>query len=398
MLDRGRDLGNALVLSLALVALGAVWVSSHLGFRHKAHQVLEWDHHRYLAMARPVDERLGEPEAREAPFLWRVLVPMLVERLTRFGLHIHTAFYLVTTASLVGFLASLFLYLRARGLSPPEAALGVALTGFLPGAVRWYQYQYWMTDPLCLFLMVLALLTIESGDDAGTVGVSVLGVLTRETFVLVMAYAILRRYEEKGARPALRLALVMLPGPLLVLMALRHFIIPASPPQSITDTIVETMLWRDDMLFVNQIYFATLGSFGILLVLALLSMPALLRAIPRRPSAAVFALGVAASLLFGINTDRLLAYAIPVVLPFILIRLREIAAHSRLSWSALARAALAVQILLFASTPFAGLAGASVYQPNNRPVIFAALAFIGLVWFWRARGASQPAEPPQAET
>jgi hypothetical protein len=373
---------------LALVALGAVWVSSYLGFRHKAYQVLEWDHHRYLAMARPLEERLGEPEAREAPFLWRVLVPMLVERLTRLGLHIHTAFYLVTTLSLAGFLTALFLYLRARGLSPPEAALGVALTGFLPGAIRWYQYQYWMTDPLCLFLMVLALFTIESRDDAGTVGLSILGVLTRETFVLVMAYAILRRYEEKGVRAALRLALVILPGPLLVLMALHAFIIPAPPPPSVADTIIETVRWRRQMLFVNQIYFATLGSFGVLLVLPLLSMPALLRALPRRPSTAAFVLGVAASLLLGTNTDRLLAYAIPVTLPFILVQLRELAARSRLSWSTLAWAALLVQIVLFVTTPFAGLAGISVYQPNNWFVIGSALAFSGLVWSSRLRRAA----------
>lgn len=381
-------------MALALVALGAVWVSLHLGFRHKAHLVPEWDHHRYLAMARPVDERLGEPLAREAPFLWRILVPMLVERVTRLGLHIHSAFYLITTVSLIGFLAALFLYLRMRGLSQKEAMLGVALTGLLPGAVRWYQYQYWMTDPLCLFLIMLALMAIECRYDAGTVGVSILGILTRETFVLVMAYAVLRRYEEQGVRAALTLAIVLLPGPLLVLLALHTFLVPDPKPEALTSTIMDVIAFRRAFLWKNQLYFATLGSFGILFVFSLLSIRSLALAMTRRPSTTVFVLGAGASLLFGSNTDRLLAYAVPLILPFALARVREVAAHSRFSWSVFAWAALAVHLVLFATTPFAGLPGISVHQPNNWFVITAALAFLGLARLSPARDSPSQNLPP----
>ena len=394
MFPSRRDLGTALVLALALVALGAVWVSLHLGFRHKAHVVPEWDHHRYLAMARPLDERLGAPESREAPFLWRILVPLLVERMTRLGLHIHSAFYLMTTVSLIGFVAALFLYLRMRGLSPNEALLGVTLTALLPGAVRWYQYQYWMTDPLCLFFMMLALMAIEYRYDAGTVGVSILGILTRETFVLVMAYAVLRRYEEQGVRAALKLAIVLLPGPLLVLLALHTFLIPDPPPPALTATIIDVLAFRREFLLKNQLYFATLGSFGILFVFAFLSIRSLARAISRRPSTTVFVVGAGASLLLGSNTDRLLVYAVPVILPFTLAQVREVAAHSRFSWSVFAWAALAVQLVLFVTTPFAGLPGISVYQPNNWFVITAALAFLGLARLFPARDSSFPNLPP----
>ena len=370
------EIWPALLAAIALVTLGAVWISLQLGFRHKAWAVLEWDHHRYIAMARPTDERLGLPEAREAPFLWRVLAPMLVERMTRLGLHIHTAFYLLTTSSLVGFLTCLFLYLREKGLAPPDAFLGMALAGLIPGVMRWYQYQYWMTDPLCLFLMVLALLAIEAHHDAATVGISVLGVLTRETFVLVLAYAVLRRYEEKGADAALKFALVLLPAPLLTLLALHTFMVPQVEPVAIGSMVRDVVSFRTEFLFINQIYFATLGSFGIVAVLSWLSVRAVLRAIPRRPSTVVFILGAFASLFLGNNTDRLLAYIVPVVLPFSLWQLRAVAAHSRLSWSALARMALAVQVVLFCTSPSTGRPGLSVYQPNNWCVVAAAATFL----------------------
>ena len=39
-----------------------------------------------------------------------------------------------------------------------HADLAVVLMGLTQGAVRWFEYQYWMSDPLCLALVAAAIL------------------------------------------------------------------------------------------------------------------------------------------------------------------------------------------------------------------------------------------------
>jgi hypothetical protein len=95
-----RDAAAGLLLSVALVGGNAVYVAHRMdGFVHKPHRVLETDHLRYIEMARGP---AGDAElAGEAPFCWRVLVPALARALTRAGLGLNPAFYLLTNLALV---------------------------------------------------------------------------------------------------------------------------------------------------------------------------------------------------------------------------------------------------------------------------------------------------------
>ena len=128
-----------------VLGLNVLAVSSRLGFLHKPKQVKEYDHWRYIEMARGAE---GRPALqKEPPYCFRLAVPALVRGLTRLGLSENAAFFLVTNAGLFGFLLVLWLHLRDLGFALPLRVTGLLVAGFTQGAVRWFEYQYWMTDP-----------------------------------------------------------------------------------------------------------------------------------------------------------------------------------------------------------------------------------------------------------
>ncbi len=151
-----------MLLALALLALNSGWVSARLGFLHKPHQVAEHDHLRYLAMARgaPGDAQL----ARQSPYCWRVAVPAAAALLARTGMKLNLAFWLLTNLALLAFLLALDAWLELLGFGQRERLAGLALTGLLQGCLRWFEVQYWMTDPAGLALLVLALWPCAAGS------------------------------------------------------------------------------------------------------------------------------------------------------------------------------------------------------------------------------------------
>ena len=303
---RGQAAWGVLMAALVLL-LNAAYVVSSLGLLHKPRKVLETDHLRYIEMAR--DPLGAEQLARTAPFCWRVLTPWLAFLLTKSGLSLNAAFYLLTNVFLFAFLFTLFLWLRDQGLGLRECLLGQALVGLQQGAVRWYEYQYWMTDPLCLFLVVLALRLIAQRRDGALGVVSVAGVLARESYLLVLPGYVLRRLREDGSAPASR---GRWPSPALAVGALllvRLAIAPSNEPDTLR-TIERALAFRWRHLLDNQLYLASFGSFGVLLPMALL-LPGQLTAWARtRYDHAVLVAGAYLSLALGNNTERLLAYAL----------------------------------------------------------------------------------------
>ena len=102
---------KAAVLSLALLAVNVASVASALGFLHKAKQVKEYDHWRYIEMARGPEGR--QDLQREPPYCFRLAVPALARGLMRLGLSENASFYVVTNGALFGFLLLLFLFFVA---------------------------------------------------------------------------------------------------------------------------------------------------------------------------------------------------------------------------------------------------------------------------------------------
>jgi hypothetical protein len=82
-----------------------------------------------------------------------------------------------------------------------------------------------------------------------------------------------------------------------------------------------------------------------------------------------------ASLAFANNTDRLLAYALPAVVPAALTNLRRVAIGCRVGFTPCALVALAAQALMYLVTPF-HIPGASVYQQTNLSMV----ALLAALW------------------
>jgi hypothetical protein len=370
------------LLAIALLAGNVGYVSLRRGFMAGPERVKELDHHFYIAMAGERPEG-GErdPHSAVAPFCWRVLVPWIVRGLAPSGLTLDARFFLVTNLALLGFLLTLAAWLRRLGFTRQETALGLLLAGLTPGVVRWYEYQYWMTDPLGLFLVTLALLLVERGARLALAFTGVLGLATRESFLLVFPYYFARRWRERGFWRSLLETPAVALAPIAVFVLVRSLVEPLEGGDMLAAArSVLAFRWRH--ISDNQPYFMTLGSFGALLPLALLSPRSLLEMARRRIEACVFIVLTYATLAVGNNTDRLLCYALPLWLAAALRQARLLEPSGRSSW-AWAALIVGVQTLFYAETRF-GARGMSLYQPTSWPVVVAC-ALLWIVARWRLR-------------
>ncbi len=359
-----------MLIALALLALNTGWVSARLGFLHKPHQVGEHDHLRYLAMARGA---AGDPElARQSPYCWRVAVPAAAALLARTGMKLNLAFWLLTQAALLAFLLALDTWLELLGFAQRERLVGLALTGLVQGCLRWFEVQYWMTDPAGLALLVLALVALRRGRLGQVAGLGFAAAFVRETQVVAWPWIFLDRLRGHGWREALRTCLLACGPALLVYLALRQLILPTSGP-ALVDAIADNLGFRFRHLYDNQLYLMTVGTWGVLVPLLLLFPGRLWRLARREPGAvSLLAAVYGTTFLISNNNERPLAYAVPVLLPAALLGLRWLAQSSGVDYRVLAGAALAAQLFAWQQTLFTGL-GISVYQPTN-PAVLAVMA------------------------
>jgi hypothetical protein len=369
---------------LLVLAFNVLWVSSQLGFLHKPKQVKEFDHYHYIEMARG---REGRPElARDATYCWRILVPGLARLLSRAGLSLNLSFFLITNASLFGFLFAMWAYLGTLGFSLPYRLTGIGLLGLTQGAVRWYEYQYWMTDPLCLFLMTLAFLWIRQERSRALYLPSVAAAFVRENYVVVYPYYFLRLLK-RGIPPARAAGRVLALGavPFAIFVGLRLLIVPNQPDNFLAD-VADTMAFRFRHLADSQLYLLTFGSLGVLFPLLLLFPDRLVAMVRRHFDQLAVVVFFYALLLLANNTERELAYTLPVVLPAALRNLGDLAAETRVPAGPLLVLALVLQGLFFSQQRFTEI-GMSMYQPTNLVVVSAmAIFWLGAQLARRQRG------------
>ncbi len=216
----------------------------------------------------------------------------------------NAGFWLVTNAALFGFLLLLWLHLRDLGFALPLRLTGLLIVGFTQGAVRWFEYQYWMSDPAALFLVMLAFFLLERRRWAALAAASVAAALVRETYVLVYPYVFL--HQLRAGRPWPRAALrtvVLAALPFAVLVAIRRSIVP-NQPDDFVPGVVDSMGFRVAHLLDNQPYVVTIGAFGVLVPLLLL-FPARLPALVRRHfDRALYVVSVYATLVISNNNER----------------------------------------------------------------------------------------------
>jgi hypothetical protein len=369
---RSADTRLGVLLAIALLGLNVASVSSRLGFLHKPKQVKEYDHWRYVEMARGAD---GRPALqKEPPYCFRVAVPALVRGLTRLGLSVNAGFFLVTNAVLFGFLLVLWLHLRDLGFALSLRFTGLVVVGLTQGAVRWFEYQYWMTDPAALFLVMLGFFLVERGKTGALLGVSLLAAFVRETYVLVYPYVLLHELRKRrpllaaAGRPAALSAL-----PLAVLVAIRRLVTPSQPDDFVSG-IADSMTFRWNHLLDNQPYVVTVGAFGVLVPLLLLFPPRVPELVRRHFDRALYVASVYATLVISNNNERPLAYALPALVPAALWCLRAFVEETRLPAVPVFGVVVALQALFWAGQRWAEM-GMSIYQPVNWTTVAAMAAF-----------------------
>ena len=361
-LSRAADNRLGALVALLLLAVNILSVASQLGFLHKAKQVKEYDHWRYIEMARGPE---GQAKLqREPPYCFRLAVPALARGLMRAGLSENASFYLITNAALFGFLLLLWLHLRDLGFSLPLRVTGLVVTGFTQGAVRWFEYQYWMSDPAALCLVMLAFFLIERESRRVLAAVSVAAAFVRETYVLVYPYVFLHELRlGRRIGPALARTAAVAALPLAVLVAIRRLVTP-NQPDAFAPGIVDSMGFRIDHLLDNQLYVVTIGAFGVLLPLVLL-FPARLATLARRHfDRALYVASVYATLAISNNNERPLAYALPALVPASLWCPRAFLEETRLAPVPVCAFVVLLQALFWTGQRFAEI-GMSIYQPVN---------------------------------
>jgi hypothetical protein len=369
---RSADTRLGALLAVLLLAVNVASVSSRLGLLHKAKQVKEYDHWRYIEMARGPEGRAALQ--REPPYCFRIAVPALVRALTRLGLSENAAFFLVTNAALFGFLLLLWLHLRDLGFSLALRVAGLLVMGFTQGAVRWFEYQYWMTDPAALFLVMLAFFLLERGKWGAVLATSVLAAFVRETYVLVYPYVFL--WELRRGRPFRRAAgrtAVLAALPFAILAVIRRLVVPNQPDDFVSG-VVDSMTFRLNHVLDNQLYVVTIGAFGVLVPLLLL-LPERLPGLARRHfDRAAYVLSVYATLVISNNNERPLAYALPALVPAALWCARAFLEETRLPSGPVLATVVGLQVLFWAGQRWAEI-GISIYQPVNWTTVAAMAAF-----------------------
>jgi hypothetical protein len=381
------------VAAVLIVTANSFYVSHYTGFLHPPSVVLETDHLRYIEMAKGPENTGARGIAYEPPFCFRILTPKLVGILIDMGADLDAAFYALTHVFLVGFLFVLYLLLTTYGLEARYCVLGLVLTGLMQGAVRWYSYQYWMTDPLALLLITAAVLLIRLDRLGALFALSIVAVTARETYLLAFLYLFFFTWRRSGLTLAIERTLAIAIAPVVMLLWIRTSA-PALVGPSFVRLITFFAKWRWDRMFDNQLYICTIGSFGVLIPLLLLYPKRMIDYWKRNPEEIAVIAAVYASLLLANNTDRLLAYAVPVILPAALVNLRHLVNTARLPFSVIAAAALIVQGVLYRETIFFNWRSVSVSQPFSAPAASAILAFwSACVVAWILASRSQRGEP-----
>ena len=367
----------ALALSALLVFANAGYVASKLGFVHRVRLVLETDHRHYIHMATNPDE----PE--DPPYAFRVAVPTLARGLMAAGLSVNAAFYALTQASLLAFLACIFLFLRARGFSIEVSALMLVLMGLTQGAVRWFEYQYWMSDPLCMALVAAAILLIELDRPwRAAIVVAFAAGFVRESFVLVLPFAFLRTLAKHDLKQAtLRTAAIAAPF-FAVSMTLHATIAPIAPDDWWSG-VVDSMAFRYRRLLVNQWYVLTVGTWGVFIPLALADLRGFVKRAKGSVDLVALTLATYATLIISNNTERPLAYAWPAIAAAGAAGLQCLVTNAHLPFrnpfQRIAVMCVGAQMVHFSLTRWNDYSGSSLYQPSNF-VVAGMMLGLGLVW------------------
>jgi hypothetical protein len=385
MPDARRDLRLGALVALLVLATNALWVSHRQGaFLHKPKRVVEADHLHYIEMAKGAYGR--QDLVQTPPYCFRVLTPALVRLLMRAGFSLNAGFYLVTLASLFGFLLVCWRLTRDLGYGVPARIVGLLVVGFTQGPVRWFLHQYWMSDPPCVFLLTLGVYWMRRDRVVPLALVSIVAAFGRETYIVLYPCLFVLEWKRRGPRAAFLRTAAVAAIPFAILVTLR-LTVPASARDNFIEGIIDSLAFRWRHLWDNQLYVLTIGTWGVALPLALLYPSHLGQAVRRHPDLVTLLAAVYATLLISNNTERPLAYAAPVVLAAALYGFERFVAETGVPVLVVAAIVVGLQVHLWVVTRFVE-PGMSMYQPTNWGVIVAMTAAFAAALVWRRRRIS----------
>jgi hypothetical protein len=309
----------ALVLAAGLVAFRQARLDRPGSYDR--HTLPAYDAYAYVAMAeRPAVFTV-------APWGYRVLTPLAARALS--PRDVVRGFRWLTLAGLALAGAALYAFLRRLGHEPSLSLAGVAFLCLCGAAGEVIGYPF-LVEPLALLLQVAFLLAVEAGAGAGVLAlVSALAASNKELQLLLLPVAFTARVSRDGVRTALLKAAASAAGALATIALLRWWWAPvASLPR-----LPAADAWRP---ILGALWTLRGEVVGGLLLSGLLPMALAGASLPRAraylrryglaaltmvafPFAAFLNVGEARPpVLFGKNTDRLLIFAVPVLLPFAL--------------------------------------------------------------------------------
>ncbi len=211
------------VITIAAVAYAALAVASALAVESRAKPPAIWqmfDQPVYRAMAdRPFST---EPDVTRPPWCWRVL-PSLIVHATHLGAD--RGFHVLTFASFAVFPTVVMLLLRSMGVSVPTIVLVGAFAALLPPINANLAWAYAMTDAFVVVLIACAAWAAVARRTAALAICLVLLALSKETWTLAAAFALI--WTATFNRAALTAVVAAVIGAAVVHVALRIFIHPS---------------------------------------------------------------------------------------------------------------------------------------------------------------------------
>lgn len=262
-----------------------------------------WDLHHYMAMA---EASPGFGTSVPQPFVFRLLGPYIAGILP---LHTPTAFYAITLVASLSLALLFYFFLNSHGINATVSVISVILfllNKYAFGFPAWNYFQ--VNDILSLIEIILLYWAMRSSRWLLFSMFLMLGVLTRETALLMIPLAFVHLLESKTWTKAGRKYLVaLIPG--IMIFILIRLLVPHSGGDS---------LWRAFLAHAakgtspHRLYALLINSFAPLSLIPLVFLRGSIRFFRTHKTALLFLLLVFASTLFGSNDERLMAPAAPV--------------------------------------------------------------------------------------
>jgi hypothetical protein len=221
-----------------------------------------------------------------------------------------------------------------------------------------------------------SLLLVHRGRIGGAGLIVAINVLVRETSLIVLPYAFVRLVRTRSLGEAARRTGAMA-LPAVTLLVAVHLLVRPLEPTRLSAVLEDALAFRGRHFFENQFYLFTVGTWGVLLPLVLLFPRRAVALAFKHPEEPVLVLASYASLALANNTERLLVYALPAMLPAALWSLKTFSAEAHIPWGMAALVAVVLQVLFWRETQLFG-GGMSVYQPSNPVVVLAMASSFGV--------------------